>query len=168
MTISNAVRAIASKVTMSDKDVRSLLHKDHVEALDLAKRMHESTNVTERETLLSKLKPALTAHSRSEEKVVYNALISQNSEESQEYGQEGFVEHSLVDELLKRLAKGDASTEEWKAQAKVLYEQLHHHISEEETDVFASLGEHFESEQLEVMGEAFKAGKAAVLKAAKA
>jgi Hemerythrin HHE cation binding domain len=164
MSVKTSVRSAVARMTMSQADVRSLLHKDHVEALDVAKRMHESRSANVRMALLIKLRPALVAHSRAEEKVVYDALLSVKSKDSRDYGNEGFVEHSLVDELLKRLAGGDAATDAWQAQAKVLYELLSHHIEEEQRDVFSNLGEHFSSEQLEAMGEKFLKAKATVLK----
>ena len=149
---------------MGDGDVRALLHKDHVEALDVAKRMQESKSANIRRALFAKLKPALTAHSRAEEKVVYTALLAVKSKESRDYGNEGFVEHSLVDDLFKRLTAGDAASDAWQAQAKVLHELLSHHIAEEQRDVFSNLGEHFSSEQLEQMGKKFTTAKAAIVK----
>jgi hemerythrin-like domain-containing protein len=167
MSVKTVVRSTVARMTMSEADVRALLHKDHVEALDVAKRMHESKSANIRKALLAKLKPALTAHSRAEEKVVYDALLAVKSKESRDYGNEGFVEHSLVDELLKRLAAGDAASDTWQAQAKVLHELLSHHIAEEQRDVFSNLGEHFSSEQLEQMGKKFTTVKAAILKRTK-
>jgi hemerythrin superfamily protein len=164
MSMKTTVRSAAARLTMSNDDVRALLHKDHVEALDLAQRMQAAKSPAVRKSLLQKLKPALTAHSRAEEKVVYDALLSVRSVESHDYGNEGFVEHSLVDELLKRLQKGDAASGIWKAEAKVLHEMLDHHISEEQRDVFSDLGEHFDAQQLVTMGKLFAARKAMLLK----
>ncbi len=114
-------------------DVRNLLRADHEEALEVAEQMQKAKLATRRKALLAKLKPALTAHSRAEEKQVYNALLKlKKSEKSHDIGNEGFVEHSLLDELLKRLAKTSAASDTWKAQAKVLHELLEHHIEEEQ------------------------------------
>lgn len=164
MSVKTVVRSTVARMTMSDADVRALLHKDHVEALDVAKRMKESKSANVRSALFAKLKAALTAHSRAEEKVVYTALLGVKSKESRDYGNEGFVEHTLVDDLFKRLTAGDPSTDAWQAQAKVLHELLDHHIAEEQRDVFSNLGEHFSSEQLEQMGKKFLAAKASILK----
>ena len=164
MSVKTTIRSTMARMTMSESDVRALLHKDHVEALDLAKRIQDTKSVNTRKTLLSKLRPALVAHSRAEEKVVYAALLSVKSRESRDYGNEGFVEHSLVDELLARLQKGDAASESWQAEAKVLHELLSHHINEEQRDVFSNLGEHFDSAQLEAMGKKFLLLKASLLK----
>ena len=78
----------------------------------------------------------------------------------------GFIEHSLVDDLLERLNKGAADNDSWKAEAKVLYELLQQHIEEEQRDVFSDLGEHFATEELAAMGERFEATKQSLLKVA--
>lgn len=163
MSIKTTVRSLAARATMREDDVRAYLHQDHVEVLDLAKRMHEAKKASVRKVLLGKLKPALSAHARAEEKEVYETLLSVRSQESHDYGNEGFVEHSLVDELLKRLDKGVGDTDAWKAEAKVLYELLQHHIDEEQRDVFSNLGEHFDADQLAVIGEKFLATKRRLL-----
>lgn len=162
MSVKTVVRSTVARMTMGDGDVRALLQKDHVEVLDVAKRMHESKSANVRSALFAKLKPALTAHARAEEKVVYTALLGVKSKESHDYGNEGFVEHSLVDDLMKRLTAGDASSNTWQAQAKVLHELLDHHIDEEQRDVFSNLGEHFSSEELEQLGKKFATAKATI------
>jgi Hemerythrin HHE cation binding domain len=157
MSIVNKVKSLSARATMTADDVRALLAKDHDEAKALAKEMHEAGSAARRKTLLSKLKPVLTAHSRAEEKVVYDALLRvRASDESHEIADEGYVEHSIVDELLATLASSDASTERWRATAKVLHELLEHHIQEEETDTFALLGDHFDRSKLEELGAQFK------------
>jgi hypothetical protein len=71
-------------------------------------------------------------------------------------GSEGAVEHSLVDVLPGRLANTpDASTDMWRAHAKMLCESLEHHIKEEESMVFEEVGEHFSEAERTAMGEAF-------------
>ena len=169
MGLVNKVKSLGARATMTDEDVRALLVKDHEEAKALAKEMHETASPTRRMSLLGKLKPALTAHSRSEEKVVYDALLRvRTNDESHELGDEGYVEHSLVDELLETLASTSASTERWKATAKVLHELLEHHIQEEESDVFALLGDHYDRDQLHAMGAQFQRMKADVLRTSNA
>ncbi len=168
MGIVNKVKSLGARATMTDEDVRALLSKDHEEAKALAKQMHEAVSAPRRMALLRKLKPALTAHSRAEERVVYDALLRVRAkDDSHELGDEGYVEHSLVDELLSTLASTSASTERWKATAKVLDELLEHHIAEEESDIFATLGNHFDRDQLAAMGAQFKRLKADVLRGAK-
>lgn len=157
--VTKSLRSMAARATMSDQDVRALLTKDHEEALELAKKITETDSVTTRKSLLEKLKPALVAHSRAEEKQVYDPLIGLKDKDSNSIGNEGYVEHHLVDELLESLHKGDASTQRWEAQAKVLHEMLEHHIKEEQSEMYADLGANFDADQLEEMGKKFLAAK---------
>jgi len=163
MSIANRVKSLGARATMSDDDVRALLEKDHVEAKTLARQMCEA-GTARRAVLLGKLKPILTAHSRAEERAVYDQLLLvREAEEPRTLGNEGYVEHSLVDGLLAKLAVMDAATDAWLAHAKVLKELLEHHIAEEESDVFAELGEYFSREQLAAMGVRFQRDKDAIL-----
>lgn len=169
MSLVNKVKSLGARATMPDEDVRALLVKDHEEAKALARQMHETASPTRRMSLLAKLKPALTAHSRAEEKVVYDALLRvRSNDQSHELGDEGYVEHSLIDELLSTLSSASASTERWKATAKVLNELLEHHIQEEESDVFALLGDHYDRSELQALGAQFRRMKADILRTSNA
>jgi hemerythrin-like domain-containing protein len=163
----NIVEGIFAKVESrlaSDTDIRTLLRKDHEEALDLAKRICEATTGEHRKTLLKKLKPALVAHSRAEEAVVYRPLIALKQDEgARGIGLEGFVEHNLLDTLLEKLsASRSPNSEIWAANAKVLHELLQHHIDEEHSTMFGELAKNFDAAQLEAMGKHFVAEKSAV------
>ena len=161
--VTKSLRSLAARVTMGEKDVRALLTKDHVEALALAKRITESKSSSARKSLLTRLKPALAAHSHAEEKQVYDPLIKLKDKDSNSIGHEGYVEHHLLEELLDDLQKGDSSTQRWQAQAKVLHELLKHHIEEEHSEMYADLGKNFDSAELEAMGVKFLAAKQKLL-----
>lgn len=151
--------------TGSSTDIRAVLHDDHDEIRKLASAMAEETSAARRRALFDALKPLLSAHARVEEQVVYNALLAvRGSSDSHDLGNEGFVEHSLVDVLLTRLGKTAlAGTDAWKAHAVVLKEILEHHIEEEEDEFFNELGEHFSDDKLESMAVEFQSRKAAFL-----
>jgi len=164
----NIVEGIFAKVESrlaSDSDIRTLLRKDHEEALDLAKRICEAAKGEQRKALFKKLKPALVAHSRAEEAVVYRPLIAlKQDQDARGIGLEGFVEHGLLDALLEKLsASRSPDSEIWAANAKVLHELLQHHVDEEQSTMFGELGKNFDDAQLEAMGKKFVAAKSAVL-----
>jgi hemerythrin superfamily protein len=149
----------------STTDVRSLLHADHERINALAEQIASDESKPKRVRAFDRLKPLLTAHARAEEQAVYIPLTNlRGSPDSRADGNEGFVEHSLVDVLLERLSKSDlASTDAWKAHAQVLKEMLEHHVKEEERGIFEELGEHFTDEQRDAMGADFLARKEEVL-----
>lgn len=146
-------------------DVRVLLHEDHREIKDLVETMTSDEPTQTRIGAFRRLEPLLNAHARAEEAAVYTALMKlKGAPEARQAGNEGFVEHSLVDVLMERLSKTDlAGTDAWKAHAKVLKEMLDHHIDEEEDQVFGELGEHFSDDQRERLAGDFAARKQALL-----
>lgn len=144
-----------------DTDVRGLLHADHERIRELAKELAEAETAPRRKTLVRELKSILVPHSRAEEAAVYRPMMAlRSSPDSRLAGSEGMVEHNLADIVLDRLAHtADASSDMWKAHAKVLHESLEHHIKEEESDLFEELGEHFSDQEREVMAQQFLQGK---------
>lgn len=144
--------------TYSGSDVRGMLKADHEVMLELAKELAETTSSSHRRTLVNSLKPLLVAHSRAEEQVVYVPMTKlKSSPDSRLAASEGAVEHNWADILLTRLADTqDASTDMWRAHAKVLFESLDHHILEEEKNVFEELGEHFSADERDAMGTRFE------------
>ena len=151
--------------TYTENDVRAHLKSDHETIIELAKRIADATTATTRRSLLDQLKPLLTAHSRAEETSVYVRLTQvKSSPDSRLAGNEGAVEHFLADTVLTRMVDTkDASTDMWKAHAKVLHELLEHHIKEEEDQVFEELGEHFSQEQRRAMAAAFLTRKSELM-----
>jgi len=142
-------------------DVRSLLHEDHEQIRALTEEMSSDESRQKRVSAFNQLKTLLTDNERAEEQAVYVPLINlRRSAPARVDGNEGFVEHSLVDVLMARLSKTNlAATDAWKAHAKVLHELLDHHIKEEEHEIFEELGEHFSDEQRDVMGSDFATRK---------
>ena len=149
----------------SDADIRTKLQEDHKIFKELTTEACEGSTPAARTAAFKKLKPLLVAHARAEEAVVYAAMIKlRKSPDSRDYGNEGNVEHSLVDALLEQISSTrPAGSDLWKARAKVLHELLEHHIDEEEKEVFEELGEHFDDERREQMADDFEARKAKLL-----
>jgi hemerythrin superfamily protein len=163
MDVLETVKTVIGVPTRSD--VRTLLKEDHDEILDLARTLADEDSVPRRRALFRSLKPLLTAHARAEERAVYTELVKARSKrEAKDLGNEGYVEHSLVDVLLERMSKTAlAGSDAWKAHATVLKELLEHHIREEEKEIFEALGEEFTDTRRETMAEAFLEDKREIL-----
>jgi hypothetical protein len=171
MTLGDEIKLLLEAPTMNAGDVRTLLRRDHEEALQLARDMHESESGDERRSLFKQLRPALIAHSRAEEREVYDVLRSGiDGPDAYAIADEGYVEHVMLDDLLERMAKSrKTDSDEWKAHAKVLLEFLEHHIEDEHANMFELLASQFSDEERETMGRRFLAAKARMsMKAAKA
>jgi len=164
MTIVETVKSVGARMTMGKEDVRALLEKDHDEIKDLLGGMVDGQQGRSRKMLLEKLKKELTAHSRAEEQVVYDAMIRARAKQDIHVSaEEGYVEHGCVDDLLARISRLQVGKGLWLAHAKVIREMLEHHIGEEQNQVFAQLGDLFSRDELAAMGEEFLRRKALVL-----
>jgi len=161
----SVIETVKSYLSAEGKsDIRDLLREDHEEILSLARDMAEARTAEKRMSYFHSLKPFLTAHARAEERVVYVPMTKAKDAEAKDLGNEGFVEHSLVDVLLERMSKpGIAGTDGWKAHATVVKELLEHHIKEEEGDIFSALGKDFSDERRETMGVEFTKEKTRLL-----
>jgi hemerythrin-like domain-containing protein len=164
MTIIQDIIGQVTSRAAADDDIRTLLRKDHEEALELTQQICDATKGETRKALFKKLKPALVAHSRAEEAVVYKPLIAiKGDKDARSIGNEGFVEHGLLDKLLEKLsASRSPESETWAANAKVLHELLQHHVDGEHSTMFTELDKNFDSVQLEAMGRKFDAAKKAI------
>jgi hemerythrin superfamily protein len=95
-----------------------------------------------------------------EEDVFYPALRSA-SERSTEIVLEGYEEHHVIDIVLDELLDVPEDAEQWRAKLKVLYENLEHHLEEEEGEMFERARESMRSETLEALGRQMAQAKSA-------
>jgi len=166
MSITETIKSLGARLTMEADDVRALLERDHDEVKELLRGLLDDARGRSRKDILDTLKTKLTAHSRAEEKVVYDALIRARAKRDVHVlAEEGYVEHAAVDDLLARIAPLQVGSELWLAHAKVIRELLEHHIAEEQNQTFAQLGELFDRDELAAMGKDFLRRKARVLTA---
>lgn len=111
------------------------LRKDHEvqrELVDKLIQTHGDSN--KRDDLFSQLKTELTCHAIAEERCFYIPLMEHDL--TQEKSRHSVAEHHELDELVAELEETDYSSPGWLATAKKLSEKLHHHLDEEEHEVF--------------------------------
>jgi hemerythrin superfamily protein len=131
----------------------TLLKDDHAK---VKKMLAEGEKTTERgektrAELFAKLKREMEVHERIEEEILYPAL--KNHPKTKELALEGYEEHHVVDMVFGELERTDPSDEEWGAKFKVAKENIEHHISEEETQMFKQARQVFDESELEELGE---------------
>jgi hemerythrin-like domain-containing protein len=114
-------------------DIVSLILEDHKPLKRLIKVMKNSEkSVEERFAAFEEFAPALIAHAKPEEEVLY--VYMKQDEDLKEEGCEGEVEHTLADQLVEEIKR--TRDEDMKAaKIKVLAELVEHHIEEEESDL---------------------------------
>jgi len=138
-------------------DPFELLKADHRKVEELFTEL-ESASGKQKLQVFGQIKTELELHTHIEEKVFYPAL--EEPEETHDLTLEAYEEHAVVKDLLKKLGRARTANDEWEAQAKVLQENVEHHVEEEENELFpkaeATLGE----EELEELGDRMEAEKA--------
>jgi hemerythrin-like domain-containing protein len=132
------------------------LKKEHERVKEILKELSNTDSEAgeERTDLLAQLKKELVPHSRAEEVVLYDCLRDADRP-IEVLGLEGYIEHGLVDKLMESLEEGEPETADWEAQFAVLKENLHHHIEEEEDEIFKKAEKLLSPEDLDVMVEQY-------------
>ncbi len=154
-----SVMGVLSPKSEGETDILDTLQTEHDEVQDLLKKLVDSENAREQKQLAQRVKRALVPHTKAEEKVVYDAVLALRGKDAKIDGNEGYIEHGLADQTLKKLDKLTANSPAFNAAAKVLKELVDHHIQEEERNIWAQVKKNFSDEQREQMNRDFLAAK---------
>jgi hemerythrin-like domain-containing protein len=130
-----------------------LLMEDHRLVENLLEEIESTTErgVKTRRELFRRLKLNLTVHEIIEETIFYPALKAHPK--AKEIVLEGYEEHHVVDEIMEEIAEVPYDDETWGAKAKVMSENIKHHIEEEESEMFKQARQAFSREELQELGE---------------
>jgi hypothetical protein len=140
-------------------DALTLLKNDHDKVKKLLSELESTTEraVKTRSELFATIKGELTIHETIEEEIFYPALM--DTAKTREITLEGYEEHHVVDLLMGELEELDVQDESWGAKAKVMKENIEHHIEEEEGEMFTKTRQVFDRDELETLGERMQARK---------
>jgi hemerythrin superfamily protein len=161
-SIEKATKSVLSAISLpleGEPDILQTLEAEHDEVQELLEKLTKSDSGREQKALVAKIKAALVPHTKAEEKIVYDAVLALKGADAKIDGNEGYIEHGLAGETLKKLDKLTANTPEFKAAAKVLKELLNHHIKEEESNIWARVKDNFSGEQHARMNRDFLVAK---------
>ena len=137
-------------------DAFNLLKEDHRKVEELFEQL-ESSRGQAKLRVFEQIKTELDLHTHIEEKIFYPAL--EKPRQTHDLTLEAYEEHDVVKKLLKEMSKAKSATEEWQAQAKVLQENVEHHVEEEENELFPKAQSALSEEQIEELGEEMAAEK---------
>jgi hemerythrin-like domain-containing protein len=134
-------------------DALTLLKEDHDRIKPLLAELKETTDRAEktRGDLFSRIKAELTVHEIIEEEIFYPTL--RDHPKAKEIVLEGYEEHDVVSRLMGELDGMDATEERFGPKAKVMAENVEHHIEEEEGEMFKVARQVFDRDELEELGE---------------
>ena len=134
-------------------DLRNHMQADHDLLLDALGALAMETTSERRLSQAGTRRMALVIHERAEEAVAYRALAGVKVvPAAKARADDAGVEHEVIEGLLDKLLRTRPSTDEWKARVRVFTDLLTRHFHDEQSEVFALLGEHFDPARLEALG----------------
>ena len=140
-------------------DALTLLKDDHQKMRKLLSELESTTErgVKTREELFARIKGELTVHEIIEEEIFYPAL--KEHPKAKDIVLEGYEEHHVVDTVMAELEELPVDDETWGAKAKVMQENVEHHMEEEEGEMFKKARQVFDKDELELLGDAHGAAQ---------
>ena len=134
-------------------DAIKLLKEDHARIKPLLAELKETTDRAEktRGELFSRIRQELTIHEIIEEEIFYPTL--REHPKAKEIVLEGYEEHDVVSRLMGELDGMDSTDERFGPKAKVMAENIEHHIEEEEGEMFKTARQVFEETELDELGD---------------
>jgi Hemerythrin HHE cation binding domain len=138
----------------------SLLQQDHDKMRRLLNELETTTErgIKTREELYATIKGELLVHEAIEEEIFYPALKAQPKAE--DIVLEAYEEHHVVDVVMAELEGLPVDDETWGAKAKVMKENVEHHMEEEEGEMFKQARAVFDRSELDELGGRMAARKA--------
>ena len=145
-------------------DAITMLKTDHDKVKRLLTELESTTErgVKTREELFATIKGELTIHETIEEEIFYPALMEMAK--TRDITLESYEEHHVVDLLMAELENLDVADEHWGAKAKVMQENVEHHMEEEEGEMFTKTRQVFDEAELRELGERMAARKESAAK----
>ncbi|MBA2253848.1 MAG: hemerythrin domain-containing protein [Chloroflexi bacterium] len=136
-----------------------LLTEDHRKVKKLLDELESTTErgVKTRTELFATIKTELTVHEIIEEEIFYPAL--KQHPKAKDIVLEAYEEHHVVDTLMGELSALPVDDETWGAKAKVMKENIEHHVEEEEGEMFPKARQVFDDAELRQLGEVMAARK---------
>lgn len=138
-------------------DAFELLKADHKKVNELFDQLEAATGKAKL-NVFNQIKTELELHTHIEETIFYPAL--EKPEETHDLTLEAYEEHKMVKTLLAKLSGARTADDEWQAQAKVLRENVEHHVDEEENELFDKADDALSDEEIEALGQRMEAEKA--------
>jgi hemerythrin-like domain-containing protein len=134
-----------------------MLTEDHDKVKKLLEELGRTTErgVKTRQELFATIKAELTVHEIIEEEIFYPAL--KEHPKAKDIVLEAYEEHNVVDTIMSDMEQTPFDDETWGAKAKVMTENIEHHIEEEEGQMFKQARSVFDRAELEELGEQMEA-----------
>lgn len=140
-------------------DPFKLLKEDHKKVAKLFKELEGAGEraIKTKENLFEQLKGELELHAQIEEEYMYPLL--EEAEETKDMTLEAYEEHDIVKNLITELEDEEVGSDVWEAKLKVMKENVEHHVSEEEQELFPEAEEVLSEAQMEQLAQSIMEAK---------
>jgi hypothetical protein len=151
-TASDPSFATHAKDRRTSMNAITLLEDEHAKMRKLLTELESTTErgVKTRQELFATIKGELTLHEVIEEEIFYPELKAHPK--AKDIVLEGYEEHHVVDLVMAELEGLDVDDQSWGAKAKVMQENVEHHMEEEEGEMFKQARQVFDRDELEDLG----------------
>jgi hypothetical protein len=131
----------------------TLLKDEHQAMKKLLSQLESTTErgAKTREELFGRIKTDLTLHEIIEEEIFYPAL--KEHPKAKDIVLEAYEEHNVVDTIMAAMEKLPFDDETWGAKAKVMQENVEHHMEEDEGHLFKTARLVFDDRELVELGD---------------
>jgi hemerythrin superfamily protein len=145
-------------------NVLKILKKDHSTVRSLFNKYDRTgkSSFEKRFELFELIRRELQVHSRAEEEIFYPAIKAKNGTESRRLVTQALKEHKDVDELLTQISRLKPSDKNFDEKMETLFENVDHHVEEEEREIFQFVEENCSEEELNDIGMQIEERKKAI------
>lgn len=165
--VQDAVAALSgvfgSAVTQSsdkqDMDIRDLIRLDHNKVNTIFTEMGATNDPQKLQEFFGQMYKDLLAHAKAEEQVVYPKVRSFYGNDNT---QELYDEQAEMERMLNQIKAISPSAPEFKDRVKQLMDAVGDHIRQEESTMFAAIGNNLSEEQREQLATEFKSAKSKI------
>ena len=145
-------------------NVLKLLKKDHATVRSLFNKFEKTgkSSHDKRGEIFEEIRRELQVHSRAEEEIFYPFMKSVNGASGRNLISEALKEHKEIDDLLTQISRLQPKDRNFEEKVEVLFENVDHHVEQEEGEIFRLAEENYSEEQLEDLGRQVEDRKKAI------
>ncbi|MBV8369938.1 MAG: hemerythrin domain-containing protein [Candidatus Eremiobacteraeota bacterium] len=143
---------------MKQQDAIALLKADHKAVKELFAQADETSERAKAhlQRLGEQICAELTVHTQIEEQIFYPAVqerARRGHKEERDEVFEGYEEHAAAKKVIEDIRATDPGDESYKPKLTTLSELIDHHVKEEEHELFPSVKEMFDEDELVELGQ---------------
>lgn len=151
--------AVTQNSDKQDMDIRDLIRLDHNKTNTIFTEIGATEDATKLQEYFGQLYKDLLAHAKAEEQVVYPKVRSFYGNDNT---QELFDEQAEMERMLNEIKSISPADSQFKDKIKQLMDAVGDHIRQEESTMFAAIGENYSEQEREQLASEFKSAKSQI------